>query len=64
GEEIQLTDAIKELLQTEEVYAVVMTSTGYDTGNVQSWLEANVELALKTEEWGEGLRENLRRLIG
>ena len=64
GDEIQLTDAIRELLKTEEVYAVRMTSTGYDTGNVQSWLEANVELALKTEEWGEGLRANLRRLIG
>ncbi len=64
GNEIQLTDAIRELLRTEDVYAVTMTSTGFDTGNVQSWLEANVALALETEEFAEGLRENLRKMLG
>ncbi len=64
GGEIQLTDALRELLETEDMYAVKMTSTGYDTGNVQSWLEANVALALESEEMGAGLRESLRKLIG
>jgi len=64
GDEIQLTDAIRELLRSEDVYAVKMTSHGFDTGNVQSWLEANIALALKTEEFAEGLRESLRKLLG
>ena len=64
GDEIQLTDAIRELLHTEDVYAVKMTSAGYDTGDVQSWLETNVALALTHEEFAEGLRERLRKLVG
>ncbi len=64
GNEIQLTDALKELLKHEEVYAVTMECTGYDTGNVLSWLEANVALALETEEFGPGLRESLKKILG
>jgi UTP--glucose-1-phosphate uridylyltransferase len=64
GGEIQLTDALRDLLKHEEVYAVTMDSTGYDTGNILSWLEANVSLALETEEFGSQLRESLERLLG
>jgi len=62
GEEIQLTDALKELLRTEEIYAV-STESGYDTGNVLSWLEANVSLALERDEFGPALRESLERML-
>lgn len=64
GNEIQLTDALKELLKTEEIYAVTMDCQGYDTGNVLSWLQANVALALETEEYGEGLRDVLKEMLG
>ncbi|MDY0087859.1 MAG: UTP--glucose-1-phosphate uridylyltransferase GalU [Coriobacteriia bacterium] len=64
GEEIQLTDAIRELLRTEDVYAVKMVSPGYDTGNVQAWIETNITLALRQEGIAEGLRENLGELLG
>jgi len=64
GGEIQLTDALRELLKTEDIYAVTMDCTGYDTGNVLSWLEANVAIALDTEEYGAQLRESLERLLG
>ncbi|HHJ98951.1 MAG TPA: UTP--glucose-1-phosphate uridylyltransferase GalU [Actinobacteria bacterium] len=64
GGEIQLTDALKDLLKHEEVYAVTMDSTGYDTGNILSWLEANVSLALETEEFGSQLRDSLERMLG
>jgi len=64
GNEIQLTDALKELLAHEEVFAVTTECTGYDTGNVLSWLEANIALGLETEEFGPALRESLRRLLG
>lgn len=64
GDEIQLTDALRDLLRHEEIYAVTMECEGYDTGNVLSWLEANVSLALETEEFGPALRDSLKRLLG
>ena len=64
GDEIQLTDALKELLKTEDVYAISIDCDGFDTGNVLSWLEANVTLALETEEYGPALRESLKRILG
>jgi len=64
GDEIQLTDALRQLLKHEDIYAVTMDCVGYDTGNVLSWLEANVALSLQTEEFGEPLREILRRMLG
>jgi UTP--glucose-1-phosphate uridylyltransferase len=65
GGEIQLTDALVELLATEEIHAVVIDPTdGYDTGNVLAWLEANVALALENPEYNGKLRETLERLLG
>lgn len=65
GEEIQLTDALVELIETEELYAVVVDpSEGFDTGNVLSWLSANVALALDTNEYGADLRAELEGLLG
>lgn len=64
GGEIQLTDALVELLEHEEIYAVVIEpDEGYDTGNVLSWLEANLALALEREEYADRLTESLKRLL-
>lgn len=64
GDEIQLTDALVRLLESEELYAVVVDpADGYDTGNVLSWLEANVVLALETGEYGSELRRALERIL-
>ena len=60
-----LTDALVELLKTEDLYAVVVDpEEGFDTGNVLSWLEANVMLGLSDAEYGEGLRASLERILG
>ena len=64
GDEIQLTDALRALLKREEIYAVTMDCEGYDTGNVLSWLEANIALALKSEEFAGPLREVMKRMLG
>ncbi len=64
GEEIQLTDALVELLKSEDLYAVVVEpDEGFDTGNVISWLEANVMIGLGDAEYGEALRESLERIL-
>lgn len=42
GGEIQLTDALDQVLKEEEMYALVIDpSDGFDTGTVASWLETN-----------------------
>ncbi len=64
GDEIQLTDALRELVKTEKIYAVVEDHPGYDTGNVLAWLEANLGLALASPEHGAALRALLKRLLG
>lgn len=64
GDEIQLTDALVQLLREEELHAVVIDPTeGFDTGNVLSWLEANISIALESAEYGPALRDNLQRLL-
>ena len=64
GGEIQLTDALVALLDVEEIYAVVIEpDEGFDTGNVLSWLEANVALALRRDEYGTALRASLARML-
>jgi UTP--glucose-1-phosphate uridylyltransferase len=63
GEEIQLTDALKELLKTETIHAVIEEDPGYDTGNVLAWLEANIEIALASHEHGPALRASLERIL-
>jgi UTP--glucose-1-phosphate uridylyltransferase len=63
GDEIQLTDALKELLRHEKIHAVVETDPGFDTGNVLAWMEANITLALASHEHGPALRSALERLL-
>jgi UTP--glucose-1-phosphate uridylyltransferase len=63
GDEIQLTDGLRGLLNKEEIYAVVDEDPGFDTGNVLAWLEANVSLALASPEHGPALRASLERLL-
>lgn len=63
GNEIQLTDALRELLKTETIHAVVDPDPGFDTGNVLAWLEANVSLALGSAQHGPALRASLERLL-
>jgi len=64
GGEIQLTDALVALLEKEDIYAVVIRpDEGYDTGNVLSWLEANVALALQSDAYGSALRASLLKMF-
>ncbi|HAO93142.1 MAG: UTP--glucose-1-phosphate uridylyltransferase [Deltaproteobacteria bacterium GWC2_56_8] len=47
GGEIQLTDALKHLLETEEIYAYEFEGNRYDAGDKLGFLKANVSFALK-----------------
>jgi len=46
GGEIQLTDALVELLATEELYALIIDPTsGFDVGTIENWLATNNRLS-------------------
>jgi UTP--glucose-1-phosphate uridylyltransferase len=63
GGEIQLTDAIKRLLATEEVYGFTFEHGRYDVGNKLDFLRATVEFALEREDLGPQFRAFLRQLL-
>ncbi|MDF2505568.1 UTP--glucose-1-phosphate uridylyltransferase GalU, partial [Clostridium sp.] len=50
GGEIQLTDALKTLMQSEAMYAYTFEGKRYDVGDKLGFLKATVEFALKREE--------------
>ena len=56
GGEIQLTDAMSRLMQTEPFHALEYEGVTYDCGDKIGWLRANVALALKRADLGEAAR--------
>ncbi len=63
GGELQLTDAIALLLESEPVYARVCTKGRYDVGQKLDWLRANVEFALDRPDLGPDFANYLRALV-
>ena len=60
GGELQLTDAIKALLQHEKVYGYSYVGKRHDAGDKQGFLRATVELGLKHPKLGADLRTWLK----
>ena len=62
GGELQLTDGIKALLETEKVYGFTYEGKRHDAGDKLGFLKATVEFALKRPELGPHFREWLKDL--
>ena len=62
GGEIQLTDAIAELLPTQEITACRFSGIRYDCGNKYGYVTANLDLALEQEDIRAALQEHLKQL--
>jgi len=62
GGELQLTDGIKGLLETEKVYGYSFEGTRHDAGDKFGMLKATVEFALKREDLGPAFRSYLKSL--
>ena len=60
GGELQLTDAIKALLQHEKVYGFHYEGKRHDAGDKLGFLKATVSLALKRQDLGPEFREWLK----
>lgn len=62
GGEIQLTDALKTLLDKRVVYGYDFEGRRYDVGNKMGFLKTTVELALAREDLGQEFKEYLKEL--
>ena len=62
GNEIQLTDAMRLLLKSEEMYAFQFEGKRYDIGNKLDFIKTNLLFGLRDEKMGEELREWMKTL--
>jgi UTP--glucose-1-phosphate uridylyltransferase len=60
--EIQITDAIKLLLEEQPVYGYLYEGKRYDCGNKLGFIEATIKLALKRSEFKDSLSEIIKHL--
>ncbi|HIE65610.1 MAG: UTP--glucose-1-phosphate uridylyltransferase GalU [Nitrospira sp.] len=62
GNEIQLTDALKELAKIRNMYGYIIKGNRYDAGDKLGFLKATVEMGLKNKELGEAFKAYLKSL--
>jgi UTP--glucose-1-phosphate uridylyltransferase len=61
--EIQLTDALRTLLQRQKVLGLIFQGKRYDLGDRLGFLKATVEYALERTDIGPGFRDYLKELL-
>jgi UTP--glucose-1-phosphate uridylyltransferase len=62
--EIQITDAIRVLLDSQPVYGYLFEGKRYDCGNKLGFLEATIALALKHPEFSGPVKKSIKPLLG
>jgi UTP--glucose-1-phosphate uridylyltransferase len=62
GGELQLTDAMRQLLKHEKIYGFTFEGVRHDTGDKLGFLKATVEFALKRPDLGEAFCKYLKSL--
>ncbi len=63
GGEIQLTDAIADLLEESPVYAYAFSGKRFDCGSKLGYMKANVAYGLDHPTMGKAFREHLQTLL-
>lgn len=63
GGEIQLTDALKELLNREAMYSYAFKGRRYDVGDKLGFLQATVEFALKRDDLKDDFMNYLKTIV-
>lgn len=61
--EIQLTDALRELVKQEDMYAYIFQGRRYDLGDKQGFLQATVEFALRREDLRDQFLKYLTEIV-
>jgi len=62
--EIQLTDAMREMVKTHPMYGLKFNGKRYDIGNKMGFLKTNIEFGLKDPEIRDSLKEWLKEFAG
>ncbi len=62
GNELQLTDAMKEIAKTDGMIGVEFSGTRYDMGNKFGILKANIEVGLSHPEVKDELKDYIKKL--
>jgi UTP--glucose-1-phosphate uridylyltransferase len=60
--EVQLTEALRKLVQNRPVYGLKLRGKRCDIGNKEGFIRTNIEFALKREDMGDALRRYLKTL--
>ena len=60
GGEIQLTDAIKRLIEFEDVYAYNFKGKRYDVGSKEGFVEATIDFALERDDLKDKILEYIK----
>ncbi|NKF50255.1 UTP--glucose-1-phosphate uridylyltransferase GalU [Shewanella sp. WXL01] len=63
GNEVQLTDAIDMLIESEEVEAFNMTGKSHDCGDKLGYMKAFVEYGLHDPKMGDAFKKELKKLL-
>ncbi len=63
GNELQLTDAMRVLAKKEGMMGIEFSGKRYDMGNKLSFMQANVEIALKNKDFGNDFKKYLKDLV-
>jgi UTP--glucose-1-phosphate uridylyltransferase len=60
--EIQLTDAIRTMIQNRPMFGLLLDGKRCDIGNKDGFIITNIEFALKREDMAEDLRQYIKQL--
>jgi UTP--glucose-1-phosphate uridylyltransferase len=63
GGEIQLTDAMAQMIDSQPFHAVTFGGKRYDCGSKVGYIEANLAIALEREDMADEVREIATRLL-
>ena len=63
GGEIQLTDAIKRLMDIQAIYAYDFEGIRYDVGDKFGFIKATIDFALKREDLKEKVQAYINSLV-
>ena len=58
--EVQITDAIKLLLEDQPVYGYLFEGKRYDAGDKWGFIKATIDLSLKRQEFAQKLKDHLK----
>jgi UTP--glucose-1-phosphate uridylyltransferase len=64
GGEIQLTDAMAQMIGSQPFHAVTFAGKRYDCGSKTGFIEATLAIALEREDMAEEVRAIAKRLLG